>query len=85
MVEIKYSPGATWKNFTLLIGSSKILTKLFTSMNAKQVNNKIVPNIRKIRCRNSSRCSEKGNSNVIVELVVKLKLELVVIEKMYSH
>jgi hypothetical protein len=79
MVEIKYYHGATWKNFTLLIGSSKILTKLFTSINAKQVNNKIIPNTRKIRCRNSSICSEKGNSNVTIELFVKLKLELVVI------
>jgi len=77
MVEIKYSPGATWKNFTLLIGNSKILTRLLTSMNAIQVNNKIIQNKRKIRWRNSSICSEKGNSNVTFVLFVKLKLELV--------
>ena len=76
MVEIKYSPGATWKNFTLLIGSSRILTKLLTSINAEQVNNKIIPKTKKIRWRNSSICSENGNSNVITELFVKLKFEL---------
>jgi hypothetical protein len=65
------------KNFTLLIGSSKILTRLFTSTNAKHVNNKIIPTIKKIRCLNSSTCSEKGNSSVTTELFVKLKLEVV--------
>ena len=79
MVEIKYSPGATWKNFTLFIGSSKILTKLLTSINAIQVNNKIIQNTTKILCRNSSICSEKGNSSVMAVLFVKLKLELVAI------
>ena len=47
-------------------------------MNAKQVNTKITPQTKKIRCRNSSICSEKGNSNVKIEFFVKLKLELVV-------
>ena len=73
IVEIKYSPGEIWKNFTLLIGSSKILTRFLTSRNAKQVNNKIIPTIKKIRWRSSSICSEKGNSNVIVEFFGKLK------------
>ena len=63
------------------MGSSSILTKLFTSINAKQVNNKTIPNTRKMRCRNSSMCSEKGNSNVIIEFFVKLKLELVTMLK----
>jgi len=62
-----------------LTGYSRILTKTLTSKNATQVNNKIIPNKIKIRCRNSSICSEKGNSSVMIVLFVKLKLELVTI------
>ena len=76
MVEIKYSPGESWKNRTSLIGNSNILTRSLTSINAKHVNNKIIPTTKKIRCLNSSTCSEKGNSSFTAELSVKLKLEL---------
>jgi hypothetical protein len=62
-----------------LTGSSRILTKLLTSINAIQVNNKIIQNTIKILCRNSSICSEKGSSSVMAVFFVKLKLELVAI------
>ena len=73
IVEVKYSPGDNWKNFTLFTGNSNIRTKNLTSINANKLNNKIIQKIWIIRCRNSSICSENGNSNVKVGVFLKLK------------
>ena len=43
-VEIKYSPGEIWKNFTLFIGYSRILTIFLTFKNEHVVKHKIVVN-----------------------------------------
>ena len=50
-----------------------------TSSGQIKLNNKIIQNVWKIRWRNSSICSEKGNSSVTVSVIVKLKSEFVTI------
>jgi hypothetical protein len=57
-------------------GSSKILTRSLISINATQVNNKIIPNTRKNSLTQFFYMFENGNSNVTILFICKIKIRI---------